>query len=284
MYGLNPLNSAALFAAAAAVSKRCLRSIPIYRSLSATAGFGKRKRLPVELSGSVTMLTCESAARGGVCTVYLIGTSHRSPKSCQEVKQLIRLIKPEAVLVELCPSRAKYLKPKTGESNTRGEFQVAYEEANKYGAKFVLGDRPKEITLRRLRVMASLWDVCLYLRKNTTNKVIDTIKLFKRVDDAKICAASQELAKISPTFFKTFVHERDQYITVKLLEVAREHSSVVAVVGKAHLPGIRENWKQPVDMKQLLHVPIVKRIFTTVGGIGATVAIVSGIYLLKDVM
>ncbi|XP_057796636.1 uncharacterized protein LOC131012665 [Salvia miltiorrhiza] len=163
----------------------------------------------------------------------------------------------QAVLVELCPSRAKYLQPKTGESIPLGEFQVAYEEANKYGAKVVLGDRP--IGLNRTKSDGGA---------NTT------------------CAFNQELDKMVPSYVETLVYERDRYMSVKLLEVAREHNSVVAVVGKAHMPGIQKILKQPVDvdMKQLLKVPIGKRLFTTFKGIGATVAIISGIYLLKDIV
>jgi hypothetical protein len=37
-----------------------------------------RKVLPEELSRSVMVLTCESAADGGVCDVYLVGTAHVS--------------------------------------------------------------------------------------------------------------------------------------------------------------------------------------------------------------
>lgn len=33
-----------------------------------------------------------------------------------------------------------------------------------------------------------------------------------------------------------------------LLRVAGEHNSVVAVVGKGHLPGIKKNWKQPIEV------------------------------------
>lgn len=38
----------------------------------------ERKVLPPELSKSVVSLTCESAAAGGVCDVYLVGTAHVS--------------------------------------------------------------------------------------------------------------------------------------------------------------------------------------------------------------
>lgn len=43
----------------------------------------------------------------------------------------------------------------------------------------------------------------------------------------------------------TSVH---RYMSSTLLNVAREHSSVVAVVGKGHLVGIKKNWKQPIEV------------------------------------
>lgn len=39
-----------------------------------------------------------------------------------------------------------------------------------------------------------------------------------------------------------------RYMSSRLLRVASEHSSVVAVVGKGHLPGIKKYWKQPVEV------------------------------------
>lgn len=33
-----------------------------------------------------------------------------------------------------------------------------------------------------------------------------------------------------------------------LLRAAREHTSVVAVVGKGHLQGIKKNWEQPFEV------------------------------------
>lgn len=40
-----------------------------------------------------------------------------------------------------------------------------------------------------------------------------------------------------------------RFMSASLLSVASEHNSVVAVVGKGHLPGISKNWKQPVEVR-----------------------------------
>ncbi|PKI68610.1 hypothetical protein CRG98_011014 [Punica granatum] len=93
----------------------------------------------------------------------------------------------------------------------------------------------------------------------------------------------QEMSKEFPTLMETLLHERDQYMSSTLLKIASEHSSVVAVVGKGHMNGIKKHWKQPVMVKDLLLIPSQKptsfvKILTSVGVAAAGVAIVTGIY------
>lgn len=38
-------------------------------------------------------------------------------------------------------------------------------------------------------------------------------------------------------------------MSASLLKLARENSSVVAVVGKGHLQGIKRNWEQPITVR-----------------------------------
>jgi pheromone shutdown protein TraB len=39
-----------------------------------------------------------------------------------------------------------------------------------------------------------------------------------------------------------------RYMSYTLLKVASESRTVVAVVGRGHLEGIKNNWKQPVNV------------------------------------
>ncbi|KAJ4833366.1 hypothetical protein Tsubulata_002628 [Turnera subulata] len=136
-------------------------------------------------------------------------------KSCMEVEAVMDCVKPQAVFLELCSDREGIL---TMEGS---EFRVASEEARKYGSKVILGDIPYQ----------NGWE-----------------------DDFRN-TATQVLSKEFPSLVETLLHERDQYMSSKLLEVASTSSSVVAVVGKAHLPGIKKHWKQPIEMEHLLEVP-----------------------------
>ncbi|ESW04564.1 hypothetical protein PHAVU_011G106000 [Phaseolus vulgaris] len=281
--------------------------------------------LPEELSRNVLVLTCESAAEGGVCDVYLVGTAHVSEESSREVQAIVNILKPQAVFLELCSSRVAVLTlqnlkvPTMGEMVTMlkkkhnmfevlygwflakiasklevfpgSEFRVAYEEAIKYGGRVILGDRPVQITLRRTWSKMPLWHKTKLLYSLLFQAVFlpssdDLNKMLKEMDDSDMLTlVIQEMSKEFPTLMETLVHERDQYMSSTLLKVASENSSVVAVVGKGHLQGIKKHWKQPVVMKDLMTIPSVEpaisaiRIVTSVGVAVAGVAIISGIYL-----
>ncbi|KAK2650126.1 hypothetical protein Ddye_017615 [Dipteronia dyeriana] len=244
------------------------------------------KVLPEELSRSVVVLTCESSAESGTCEVHLVGTAHVSQESCQQVQAIIDYLKPQVVFLELCSSRVTMLTPQNLKVPTLGEmvgmwkknhnmfgilyswflskvasqlevfpgleFRVAYEEAMKYGAKVILGDRPVNITLRRTWGKMPLWHKTKLLYSFIFQAFFlpsseDLNRMLKDMDDVDMLTlVIQEMSKQFPTLMETLVHERDQYMSSKLLRVASEHSSVVAVVGKGHLQGIKNYWKQPI--------------------------------------
>lgn len=171
------------------------------------------------------------------------------------------------------------------------EFRVGYEEARKYGGKIILGDRPVQITLRRTWAKMPLWHKTKLLYSLLFQAIFlpsadDLNKMLKEMDNVDMLTlVIQEMSKEFPTLMETLVHERDQYMSSSLLKVAREHSSVVAVVGKGHLQGIKKHWNQPVSINDLLEIPQRKlmpsagKIITSLGVAVAGVAIISGLYL-----
>ncbi|KAK1304034.1 hypothetical protein QJS10_CPB11g01207 [Acorus calamus] len=173
------------------------------------------------------------------------------------------------------------------------EFRVAFEEARSYGAKVILGDRPLQITLRRTWGKMTLWHktkfMCYMLHQAVFLPSAEELdKMLKEMDDVDmITLLIQEMSKEFPTLMETLLYERDLYMSSTLLKVASEHSSVVAVVGKGHLQGIKKHWQQPVEVKHLLEIPAGSSLISSikvVASIGAAVtavAILSGIYLIK---
>ncbi|KAJ4826363.1 hypothetical protein Tsubulata_045905 [Turnera subulata] len=259
----------------------------------------ERKELPEELSRSVMLLTCESSAEGGSCDVYLVGTAHVSQESCKEVEAVVSYLKPQVVFLELCSSRIAVLTPQNIKVADKlevfpgSEFRVAFEEARKYEGKVILGDRPVQITLRRTWSKMPLWHKIKLLYSLLFQAVFlpsseDLNKMLKEMDDVDMLTlVIQEMSKEFPTLMETLVHERDQYMSSTLLRVASEHTSVVAVVGKGHMQGIKKHWKQPVVMKDLLELPTQKpgvsavKILASLGMAVAGVAIISGIFLSR---
>lgn len=60
-------------------------------------------------------------------------------------------------------------------------------------------------------------------------------------------------------YFSLFSALKFRYMSQALLRVARENSSVVAVVGKGHLSGIKKNWMQPVEVICSLLIFVLRR-------------------------
>ncbi|XP_078436967.1 traB family protein isoform X2 [Wolffia australiana] len=170
------------------------------------------------------------------------------------------------------------------------EFRVAFEEARNFGAKVVLGDRPVQITLRRTWGKMTLWHKAKFLSHIIFQSLFlpssdDLNKLLKDLDDGDLLTVLiQEMGKAFPTLIETLLVERDMYMSSKLFRVASEHSSVVAVVGRGHLAGIKKYWKQPLKIDHLLEDPrkssyaTPAKILASLGVAATGAAIISGIY------
>ncbi|KAF5825547.1 hypothetical protein DUNSADRAFT_8818, partial [Dunaliella salina] len=66
--------------------------------------------LPPSLRNNVACLQVPNKeAPGGSTEVYVLGMSHVSKQSVDQVKELIRLVEPEVVGVELCKDRLPLL-------------------------------------------------------------------------------------------------------------------------------------------------------------------------------
>ncbi|KAF0927073.1 hypothetical protein E2562_029832 [Oryza meyeriana var. granulata] len=170
------------------------------------------------------------------------------------------------------------------------EFRVAFEEAMSYGGKVILGDRPVQITLRRTWGRMSLWHRAKFLYYIVFQSIFlpspeELNKMLKDMEDVDMLTlVIQEMSKAFPTLMETLLHERDMFMSSKLLKVAREHSSVVAVVGKGHVSGIKKNWEQPIEIESLLELPVTKqgsskmKILASIGALSGVV-IATGIYI-----
>ncbi|CAN6458008.1 unnamed protein product [Victoria cruziana] len=173
------------------------------------------------------------------------------------------------------------------------EFRTAFEAAISYRARVILGDRPIKVTLRRTWGLMPLWQkikllLHMFFQGISLPGADELNEMLKAMGDVDMFTfVVQEMSKSYPTFMETIVHERDRYMSHKLLGIASSYNSVVGVVGKGHLPGIKENWKHPIDISDLLTIPestswwSSKKLWTTVGIAVAGVAAASGYFLMN---
>ncbi|XP_047973424.1 traB domain-containing protein-like [Salvia hispanica] len=246
--------------------------------------------MPQELTGGVVELTCKSSAPSGVCNVYLVGTSHDCPESGRLAQVAVKFFKPEVVFLELCSYRTHIIMGQNAKvpsiremvdmwrknltisyilhywfmTKTQkeswdgiygGEFYLANAEAMKYGAKVILGDRPYPVSAMRYMGKTSLVHLLIPQEISLPKEVYN--KIHGKVHAGAMDRIKEEYAKQDPITAQTFIDERDQYMSAKLREVATQHKSVVAIVGMAHVPGVKKYWnpKHPLDVEQLLSIP-----------------------------
>ncbi|CAJ0565790.1 unnamed protein product, partial [Mesorhabditis spiculigera] len=113
--------------------------------------------------------------------VYILGTKHDSPGSCQDVNIALRSLRPDVVVLELCQDRFEVVKTSVAKNGSRkrrwklfgdapGEFAAAVRSANELGnVTTVLGDRAAQTTIGRIYSVATFREAlrkcCLELRK-----------------------------------------------------------------------------------------------------------------------
>lgn len=224
--------------------------------------------------------------------IILVGTAHISRESIDEVEQVIRGEKPDAVCVELCPSRydsirnadrwknmdiVKVIKEgkapmlmanlvlsafqkKMGDKlgvKPGAEMIAAINVAEEVDAEMVLADRDVTITLKRAWRGLSFWGK-IKLMFQIMVGVFETPDISAEdVEELKkgdmLTEAIEAMAKELPSIKSVLIDERDQYQATKIMESAGE--TIVAVVGAGHVPGIKKHLGKPVNLLELETLP-----------------------------
>jgi len=210
--------------------------------------------------------------------LYLVGTNHASAKSAEEVRDVIRLVRPKSLMIELCEKRR--LKIEHGEDtavfiNRLGplfqshadvinqflrslgiepglEFKVAMQEAKDLNINLILGDQDIATTLRELSnavKSAGLPKLFQFLskignnvtpldKKSVPEQLKDHIESMKHRSFVR--ETLKEAEKYQPQAVQALLHDRDDYMYRKLLKAPGD--ILVGVVGLAHMDGIERRW------------------------------------------
>lgn len=221
--------------------------------------------------------------------IVLVGTNHISAESVELVERVITEVKPDTVCVELDAVRAeKYLDPeawgnmdivkiiKEGKlavlffnilystfqnklaqevgTKSGGEMLQAMISAEKIGAKVELIDRDSQITFKRMwRGIPFFKKPYLFWNFLTELDVKEQEELEQLLDSENLDSIFYNIKEKFPSVFRDMISDRDKYMATKL--TTSEGKTIVAVVGKAHLIGIKNNIGKKANLKELDEIP-----------------------------
>lgn len=219
----------------------------------------------------------------GQTSVKVIGTAHVSKKSKAIVAQEINSQKYDCVAVELCDTRLEQIKNPDFVANSdifniikakkvstfiimlaMSAMQnriaknlgvelgldmkeaVALANQNKIG--LVPIDRGVSITFARLTQnmgflnrLKLLFDIAtsIFEEKSVSADEIESLKSTGALENI-----ITQISDDAPLLHQFLILERDRYMSLKLSELASRYDSILAVVGAAHLKGIKSNLKE----------------------------------------
>ncbi|QGU00134.1 Pheromone shutdown protein [Candidatus Syntrophocurvum alkaliphilum] len=224
--------------------------------------------------------------------IILIGTAHVSKQSAEEVKEVIETEKPDSVCVELDEQRYKsiinpnhwkqmdifkVIKEKRSTfllinlfiSSTQKrlakqlgiqagqEMIQGIESSKEIGANLVLADRSIQTTFSRvwhnIGFLGKLKLLFVIFLSIFSDEKITEEELEKMKSQDMLNAMLEEFTQVFPQLKIPLVDERDQYLAQKIKKASG--NKVVAVVGAAHVPGIKKEIKKEQDLKALDQLP-----------------------------
>jgi pheromone shutdown-related protein TraB len=234
----------------------------------------------------------------------LIGTAHVSRHSAEQVKEVIEAERPDSVCIELDEQRYqsimagdqsketdifKVIKDKKAtlllinlaissyQKRLAKQFGIqpgqemiqGIQSAEEVGAKLVLADRNIQITFARIWNNVSLWGKSKLMMQIIfsifSSEKITEDELEKMKSQDMLDSMLQEFTDSFPSLKTPLIDERDQYLAQKIKEAPG--NKIVAVLGAAHVPGIKEQIKLDHDLTTLTKLPPKSKWLQVVGWI-----------------
>ncbi|MBP1971318.1 pheromone shutdown-related protein TraB [Virgibacillus natechei] len=232
----------------------------------------------------------------------LIGTAHVSRNSAEQVKEVIEAENPDSVCVELDEGRYnsikdgnkwrdmdifKVVKEKKAtlllmnlaissfQNRIAKQFNIkpgqemiqGIESAEEANAELVLADRNIQTTFSRVwrniglkgKAMLLMQVIAGIFSKETISE--EEMENMKSQDTLN--AMLKEFTASFPKLKTPLIDERDQYLSQKIKEAPGE--KVVAILGAAHVPGIKEEINKDHDLKRLSEIPAKSKVPKIIG-------------------
>lgn len=257
---------------------------------------------------NVTKLTYEDKE------IILIATAHVSMESVELVKRVIDEEQPDSVCIELDEERYQNIQnPKAWENtdivqiikshkvgflianlilgayqkkmakklNTRvgGEMLQGIESAKEIGANLVLADRNIQTTFLRIWRKMNFWKksklLISFVFSSDDDGEISDEDLQNMLQEDMLESAITSMKDEFPQIGEILIHERDQYLATKIRQAPGK--KIVAVLGGAHVPGIKKEIFKEQNIEEISVVP-PKSLFSKIAG-WIIPAIITGIFV-----
>lgn len=224
--------------------------------------------------------------------IILIATAHVSKESALLVKQVIAEEKPDSVCIELDEGRYQNIQnPKAWENTdivkviksnrvgfllvnlalsayqkkiarqmgnqVGGEMIQGIESAKEIGASLVMADRDIQTTFLRIWRKLTLFEkaklIVSLVFSFDEDKEVSELDLKELMQSDMLESVMSSMKKQFPKIGEILIHERDQYLASKIRSAPGR--KVVAVLGGAHVPGIKEEIFKEQDLGAISVVP-----------------------------
>ncbi|NLO13871.1 MAG: TraB/GumN family protein [Clostridiales bacterium] len=224
--------------------------------------------------------------------IILIATAHVLKQSAELIKKIIREEQPDSVCVELDEARYQsILDPKAWENTdiikvikskkigfllanlilgsyqkriAKGLDTVAGQEmleginsAKETGAQLVLADRSIKTTFTRIWRKLNLWDKSKLLFElllpSEDDKELSNEDISNLLKTDVLASLTEQVHEQFPKIADILISERDQYLAYKIKEAPGK--KIVAILGGAHVPGVRKEIFKTQDIAALSSVP-----------------------------
>ena len=234
--------------------------------------------------------------------IILVATAHVSKESALLVKQVIEDEKPDSVCIELDEGRYQTIQnPKAWEStdivkviksnragfllanlalgsyqkkiarqlgnDVGGEMIQGIASAKETGAALVMADRDIQTTFLRIWRKLSLFEkaklIASLVFSFDDDKEVTEKDLKELMQSDMLESVMAGMKKQFPKIGEILIHERDQFLSSKIRSAPGR--KVVAVLGGAHVPGIKEEIFKEQDIGAISVVP-PKSAFAKIAG------------------
>lgn len=231
--------------------------------------------------------------------IILVPTAHISEESVKLVKQVIEEEQPDSVCIELDGKRYENIKnPKAWEetdlikvikqkrvgfmlanlalssyqkkladklgTKVGGEMLQGIKSAEEVGAELVLADRDIQTTFLRIWRSLGFKDKIglivnlIFGDLDEEEEEIEELDLQELLQSDMLEGIVADMKDDFPKIQKILIHERDQYLSDKIKHAPGD--KVVAILGGAHVPGIKEEIHKDIDLTELSTIPKKKPI------------------------